>query len=336
VIAAVPRRLVGVGLLIGWLLNGCAAPPGAVDHPLTGRIVDHHAREVAGEKLFQALAQAEVVYLGEKHDNAVHHAHQLTVLRELVARGRRPALGLEMVSAPETSTLMRYAAQSENPHAGASPEQQLRGALGWPDTEDWRWRAYGPLLEFARAESLAVFGADLPVSLRRRIAVAGIDGLSGVERARLPDTPPPDDAYAELMRTRIREAHCGYGSEEYLDRLLANWVVRNERMARTIAATLAAGDGEPVVLVVGGAHLRHNLGVPARVQRLRPGVRQLNLGLREVDPAHVDAHGYVAELEFAGTRFAPDHDYFWFTAPSPEPEPDPCAVFKKKGHTTSG
>ena len=37
---------------------------------------------------------ADVVYLGEQHDNPTHHAHQRAVVEALVARGVRPALGV--------------------------------------------------------------------------------------------------------------------------------------------------------------------------------------------------------------------------------------------------
>ena len=322
---------------IAILVAGCAgAPQGPLPHPLAEQVLRSDDRtRLDPATLFDLAAAAQVVLLGEKHDNPRHHELELQMLRELVARGRRPAIGLEVFDTSQSGLIMGYVAGKDSPHARDNPDAQLRAALGWDGDSDERWQAYGPLLRFAREEGLTVFGADLPVALRRRIATVGIPGLTGVEREQIPDTPAADATYLALTRERIREAHCGYGSDEYLGRLVENWTARNESMARAVAAALAAGDGEPVVLVVGWGHLRNGHGVPERIARLAPRAVQLNLGLRELHPDHTGPDHYVSRLDFEGRRFEPDHPYVWFTAPLAREERDLCAVFRKAGHSKS-
>ena len=312
------------------MLSACTtvAPP-PQQHPLDETIVrSRDAARLDPRTLFDAAAEADVVLLGEKHDNPRHHALELRMLRELVARGRQPALGLEMADVSQSAILMRYVARGGDGHAARESAQTLAAALGWSD-DDWRVDAYGPLLDYAREQGLRVFGADLPVALRRRISEVGIDGLTGVERSLLPDTPPAEAAYADLTRGRIREAHCGHGSPAYLDRLLANWTARNETIARAVDAALDAGDGRPVVLVVGWGHLRNDRGVPERLRRLRPQARVVALGMRETRPALTDLASYVAPLSSGGVDFPPDHPYLWLTAPVASDHPDPCAAFRR-------
>ncbi len=57
-------------------------------HPLNGRIWDARARTFIKEAtLVQRLARARLVFLGEKHDNRIHHQLQARVLAALVAQG---------------------------------------------------------------------------------------------------------------------------------------------------------------------------------------------------------------------------------------------------------
>ena len=86
--------------------------------------------------------------------------------------------------------------------------------------------------------------------------------------------------------------------------------------------------------MLGGGHLRHGLGVPARVARLRPGVEQVEIGFVTVREGAEAPALYAAPLEHEGTRFAPDYALLWFTPPPPDPAEDPCAVFKRLPHAS--
>ena len=300
------------GSLAVLVLGGCAgSAPRTAPHPLAERIVQPQAlMSMTRDDLHGRIWNAEVVFLGERHDSQRHHEIQLLILKELVARGRRPAVGFEAIDTGQTALIMEYVAGT-----GAEAERSLRRGLGWDARGDRRWRWYGPLLEFAREAELAVFGADLPRSLRRRIARVGRGGLGPAERRLLPEAPPASPAYAALMRERFREAVGRPLGDAYLDRLLENWVLRNETMARAIAAALDDGAGKPVVLVAGGGHMRHGRGVPARLARLKPAAVQVNLGLRELTPGAVELRDYVQPTVHGGTRFGPDHPILWLTAP---------------------
>ncbi len=155
-----PRSMAKLAALF-LAVPGCTTLDTVEDDPLVGRIVrtaDVHT--ISLEELLTEMDGAQVIYLGEKHDNPRHHELQLEVLRARVARGRKPAIGFEVVSTVQTSMIMAYvqAGQSEHPHS--SPEARLREALGWDDARAQSWAFYGPLLQLAREHGLTVFGAD--------------------------------------------------------------------------------------------------------------------------------------------------------------------------------
>ena len=314
-------------------LGACAGVPQQPMDPLLDKVYrSSDQTEISREQLLEEMLTADVIYLGERHDNPRHHELQLELLQELVARGRKPALGLEVFYLGQTSTLMSYAGGSGK-HGGVSEDDKdtiLRNVLGWGgENRDEDWSFYGPLVRFARDNDLTVFGMDLSRSIRRRITRSGIAGLTNVERSQLDRTDLDDPIYSAYMREQFVHAHCGYSKQDYLDRLYENWLARNDAMAMAITETLKEQDGEPVVAVLGAGHTQHNMAVYERVAYRRPTVRQVNLGFRQVADEPRPAKDYLASLEYQGRTFAPDHEYIWFTPRSSSSREDPCKAYLK-------
>jgi len=317
--------ILGVAVLCG-VLAGCAAPlrGTAVDEAETilaapdGADLDHAA-------LARRIDAADVIYLGEKHGNRFHHAAQLRVLRELVARGKRPAIAFEVVTQPETSELVSFV---QAPPGGADPTDHLRQALDWRG-DDYRWRDYGPLLQFARANQLRVAGIDLPRSLRRRISRVGLEGLIAVERRQLHDTGFVDAEYEEIMHERLNAAHCGFAPPDLRARLYETWVARNDAMAAAITALTAEVPGQPVVVIVGSEHAANNMGVFERVAHRAPTLRQLNIGLRGRAPG-TDPIAEFAPVVRGSRRFAPAHEIVWLTPNDGMDQAAACAGLEQK------
>src|SRR3546814_12307896 len=77
-------------MLLGAPGAGAAPATLHADHPLSGTLWDTRSGRPAGEQtLFAEAAAARWVLLGEKHDNAVHHALQARVVAALGRHGRR-------------------------------------------------------------------------------------------------------------------------------------------------------------------------------------------------------------------------------------------------------
>jgi len=324
------------------LLAGCVTAPVPSElppDPLVERIFDSDGEELDREQLVQRMLAARVVYLGEKHDSGRHHAIQRELLEELVARGARPALGLEIFAREQTGLLMSYVTWTPSPHGDgdvADADQWLRGKLGWAgdDRRAETWRLYGALLQSARSHDLVSFGIDLPQSLRSRISRLGIAGLSHVERALLEPTGFADAGYQALMLDKLKAAHCGFGSEDYLGRLYDNWIARNDAMARSIVAALDDASNGPVVVIVGAGHLEDGMGVVERVAALAPGIEQLNFGMRELALEPRPLAEYLQPEQHEGREFPPAHEVTWFTAPAADAI-DRCAEFLKAMGTSA-
>ena len=331
-------------LLFG--LSGCTSPSARQAHPLANTIV--HATlgaSVSRASLTKKMADADIVYLGEKHDNPVHHQHQLWALSELLRLHHRPALGFEIFATDQNHALTEYISTADRTRSAQDDERaaaHLRASTGMQNALDEPWLAYGPLLQLARAHQLSVFGIDLPLELRRRVSRVGIAGLTAVERRALPrnenGSDDTDPGYRNLMLSRLKAAHCGHGEAAYLQRLFENWQARNETMARAIIAALAAsrstGNDTPVLVILGDGHVRDGDGVVARVAQHIPGARQLILRFIEVNESSEHAADYLSGTHASTTRAIAHEELLWFTAAHGLSMVEACKAFQKSNKKT--
>jgi|GEM_PF-380481 len=302
--------------------------------PLIGRIFYHDGpAEISQDEMYQRMADSDVVYLGENHDNTHQHKIQLDSIRKLVEMGQKPSIGFEFFARGDTPRLNQHQAsddkyhQADGPH-GAAAEQLLRQQLGWGKNRDEDWNHLYPILSYARAQQLPVFGADLNAGLRKQLSKTGYAGLNGVEKLLVPATDFNDDNYRQLMFSSFTQAHCGWGNDEYLGKLYDAWLARNEAMARSIIAMHDEHPDQPVVVILGGGHTEYNMAVVERVNHLKPGLKQLNLRLRTVADQPLPVEEYFEPLQVNDVSFGVPFDYQWFTARMPERE-DPCTAFLK-------
>lgn len=282
-------RLLAAGLLLAGCAGAAKARPALTFGPeadlaASARLVADRART------------ADVVYLGELHDNAQHHAIQARVLEAILATGKRPALAFEMI--PETGqATLEAAVRSDGGPVQVERELAWR-AQGWPD-----FAMYWPLFELARKHGLPVVATDLDPALSRRVGREGLRG-AGEEASRLRSAMPDDLQRDRDIVRRLRAAHCDQISEDRAFRMLDGWYARNVVMARRVEDGLARAP--QVVVIMGRGHGSPG-GVPEQLAALRPGTRQLMVGLYEGQ---------------ADALTAPLADVVWVTPA--RPRPDPC------------
>jgi uncharacterized iron-regulated protein len=255
------------GLVVALALGGCAAAAGGFVLAQDGD-PERQARLVAAR-----ASLARVVYLGETHDNPVHHAHQARVLQALLRAGAHPALAFEMLTQdqqPEVDEAMRGA-------DGAVLDARLRWReRGWPD-----FAMYQPLFEPALTDRLPVIAADLDPATVHRIAKEGLGVLPGAERDRVASRLRPDPERETRLEREIAEAHCGLLPAAAIPFMAQAWHARNVVMARHIGEAL--DEGRRVVVIVGRGHLERG-GLPDQLHALRPGTRQLIVDFVEAAP----------------------------------------------------
>lgn len=300
---------------LGCAVTSWKSPLGR-DHPLTGRIWDVAGASFIDRQSFVTrLARAHFVLLGEKHDNPDHHLLQAEVIRSLIAVGRRPAVGFEMLGLDDARAAASHLAAAPNDAAG------LGGVVnwnkrGWPD-----WAMYQPIAEAALAAKLSILATNLPLATAKKMRSDGLAALEPSLRRALGLDRPLSEAVFARMAADIRNSHCGYGSEESVKALVGIQRARDAQMAQSL---IAAGAPDGAVLVAGAGHVRNDYGIPVYLSENAPSKRVMSIAFLEVDGDKTKPQQYA--LRHGNGRLP--FDYVWFT-PRVDDE-DPCEKFKSQ------
>src|SRR3954471_14982212 len=132
-----------------------------------------------------ALLPADVLLVGEQHDDASHQREHRDLVQALAARGQLAAVAVEMAEqGSSTAGLPRDA-----------DESPVRASLGW-DEKAWPWEPYAPAVMAAVGAGVPVIGANLPRErLRPAMQDASLDNVL-------------DAAALDTQRNAIRAGHC--------------------------------------------------------------------------------------------------------------------------------
>lgn len=220
------------------------------------------------------LVEARVIYLGERHTLEQHHAIQERIVTDLTQRGVRLVLGLEQVEGFNQAALDRYC-QGEIDFDELA--EQTEWGKRWSNYEQYR-----PVLEAGRRAGAPILALNARKETVRQVARQGIDGLDSETRSELPDEINLDDPLYEQHMKRVMMVHAMV-TPEMVRNMFEAQVARDETMADRLCAFLESEQGcdRTAVVLCGAGHVSHRLGVPARVRRRIPGVRDRIIVLSE-------------------------------------------------------
>jgi len=269
-----------VRLAFALVAGGCASsgpergaeqPEAPIATPTSAMLplgdVHRTSRAVDFDGMVEDLAQADIVYVGEIHDDPEHHRLQLRILEQLYARGRLHAIGMEMFQRPFQDALDAYTIH------GTLDEQGLLARTRWAERWGYDYALYRPILEFARDKRLPVLALSAPKEVVDTVREGGLEALHGQQRRALPaiDAATDPEGYAEFLR-RWFPRHLAEGEafdEERFQRFLTVMRLWDEVMADTIAAWFrdAAPPDAQILVLAGGGHVARRFGIPDRVER---------------------------------------------------------------------
>jgi uncharacterized iron-regulated protein len=162
------------------------------------RVFDSKGNAVSLQAIIDALERADVLFVGETHDDAVAHLLEAELLRRAderyglsSAKKRAVALSLEMFERDVQTVVDEYL-------AGLITERHfLLSSRPWRNYET----DYRPLVEYARTHSLPVIAANAPARYVSRVSSQGPDSLKALSapaKSWLPPLPfpPASEGYA--------------------------------------------------------------------------------------------------------------------------------------------
>jgi uncharacterized iron-regulated protein len=261
-----------------------------------------------------AMASADVVFIGEVHSDPTAHALQHDLLTAAhhqhghtdSTAGRPVTLSLEMFERDVQPVLDEYL-------AGLITEEHfLASSRPWSNYAD----AYRPLVEYAKAHDLDVLAANAPrryVNRVSRLGVASLDSLPATATQWLPPLPPPppSDAYRAKWNALMRSAMAQHGADTtssphgappdssandagvaaahgahhgaMMQNMLRAQALWDATMAHTIARHQMNTPDAFVLHVTGGFHVSGGTGTPEQLAHYRPSARSLVVSIRPAD-----------------------------------------------------
>lgn len=237
---------------------------------------DSKGRAVKLEEIIDALDKADVLFVGETHNDPVAHTLEAELLRradERFAQRRAVALSLEMFERDVQTVVDEYL-------GGLITERHfLLSSRPWNnyDTD------YKPLVEYARAHHLPVIAANAParyVSLVNAQGPQSLASLSKEARAWLPPLPYPEasTAYAAKFNQFMSGGMPAASQQQTANphggmHLLEAQTLRDASMAYAISEFLKHGRDPLVVQVNGTFHSEERMGVPEQLTHYRKKAR---------------------------------------------------------------
>jgi uncharacterized iron-regulated protein len=274
------RRIVFLGLLAAFPLDASAqggspsslAPSSLAPSYVPHRVYDSNKKKfIDFETLVSRLAAADLVFVGEQHDDPATHRMELAILEGLARRRDSVVLALEMFERDVQTGLDGYL------NGSVAEADFLKNARPWRNYP----ADYRPLVELARARGWPVVASNVPrplASLVGRAGFAGLDTLAPDRRSHFAEQwrCPEDDYFRKFAAVMGDLAAHGPGPSgvdprERLLRVYYAQCLKDETMGESVARVWAPG--QLVVHYNGAFHSDFRLGTADRAAQRRPDAR---------------------------------------------------------------
>ncbi|MCP2726975.1 ChaN family lipoprotein [Limnofasciculus baicalensis] len=278
-----------LGIFVICNIQTHAKPPQFYTEAITTPVISSRGA------ILDELVKADVVYLGETHNNPDDHKAQLEILQALHQRNPKIAIAMEMFQRPYQSIIDRYLA-GELTEAELIEQTEYEKRWGFP------WEYYAPLLRFAKDNKLPVLALNTPTEITRKVARHGLESLTLDEQKHIPPlteirTDNPD--YRKMIQ-EIYEQHQegSHGNSTSFERFFTTQVLWDETMAETIAQFIIANPDYQVVAIAGKGHIIYGYGIPSRVARRinTPDFLQYSLLFGVAEDGKLDGENRIADF----------------------------------------
>ena len=260
-----------------------AAPHSPIAFYVPERVYDTAAGTfVDFEVMLAALAKADVVFVGEQHDDPNTHRLEVAVLEGLNRRKLTPILSLEMFERDAQPSLNDYLSGQ------ISEEEMLKRSRPWP-----RYATdYRRMVELAREHHWTVVAANVPRRLASEVSKTGkeaIEKFPDADRgfaARELQCPLTEyfDKFAESMGSHPAGNQTPEQQRAMVERYYWAQCLKDETMAESIAAAYGKREGNgPVVHYNGAFHSDFGLGTAERVRRRLPEKKTVVVSMLPVE-----------------------------------------------------
>lgn len=232
--------------------------------------------------MIDEVSDAAVVFVGERHDAAAHHALQLELLKGLMEKGKPVAIGMEMFEESSQKILDGWSAGSVTTDAFVRVYRS-----------NWRnipYRLYEEIFSYARVNHIPIVALNAPREIVMKVSRQGLASLTSADRRLLP--PDVDAEVSDAYVDFIRASYWGHGRNSDNFRYICEaQMLRNRVMAHRIRGYVQRHPERVMVVIAGGGHAREKGGIPAELGTLPfkiilppvPGLTAASISVEDAD-----------------------------------------------------
>jgi uncharacterized iron-regulated protein len=243
-------------------------------------IFDGKGNPAGVAQILDAARQADVIFLGEQHDDTTAHAMQLEIFRQAVERyskERKVALSMEMFERDVQTILDEYL------NGLITEPQFLAGSRPWGNYKT----DYRPLVELAREKKLDVIAANAPRRYVNMVSRLGRDSLKGLSKDAKEWLAPlpygdPSETYTKKFNALMGAAG-DPGAANAHTPIVFSQALWDATMAWSISRSLKKNKGELIVHLNGAFHTEGRLGTVEQLLSYRPKARVIVVTMRYED-----------------------------------------------------
>ena len=239
--------------LVVFIFQVCYQTSTSADQKRVFRVSDR--KTISYEQMIDELRKVNLVFVGETHDNELHHRLQLDIIRDLHKSKVPVAVGLEMFTAADQNALDSW---------GAGTITSDNFIKAYYSNWNFPWQLYRDIFLYVKDHKIPAIGLNVSQDISQKVAKAGFSSLTKEERAKLP--PEVGCAVDETYMKFIRRAYSmhGHGGSQFLYFCEAQ-LLWNQVMARNLIEFLKKNPDKLIVVLTGNGHAWKR-GVPEQVK----------------------------------------------------------------------
>jgi uncharacterized iron-regulated protein len=248
------RSIMAAILLFVIAVPGCGEAEGTV------RFQDVRTQEVTTlDRILPEISKADIVLLGELHDEIRSHQAQLAVIQSMHESGLPIAVGLEMFQHRDQEALDRWVRRETS-------EEQFREAF----ERNWGfgWGLYREIFLYCRERSIPMVGVNVPRMITAQVAAHGFDSLTPEQLGQLPPIScTVDPEYMELLKGVLGAHGNVHGQDMDFESFCEAQVLWDTAMAYYAVEYLRENPKRTMLLLSGAVHA-WKPAIPAQVARI--------------------------------------------------------------------
>jgi uncharacterized iron-regulated protein len=257
--------ILGIMIFIG----ACGPKPPMIESlPYIMPIMDSSARsQYSFTELIDRLADADVVFIGEQHDDSLTHILEAQILKSLHERKKDVAVAMEMFERDVQNYVDAYTSGE------IDEELFLEKTRPWGNYR----KAYKPVLDFARHHRLKVLAMNVPRRIASRMAMLGMAGMAAISDSEkvfmAEELKVLDDEYKERFLEYMEGDTSSPMGRLDPERMYIAQSLKDDTMAETIHEYREFNPEVKIVSYQGDFHSAFGLGIVKKLRMLDPDVK---------------------------------------------------------------